>query len=183
MNKTPEILPLYYIDGVPTVRDSEIINLFRRMKESGRLETTFYDGSITSEEGFLQYMKSPDVALYIFLLGDETVGFAWLTDVNPPRTYAHFCMFPEAGRFILALGRLFLQRLLMATDAEGNYIFDVLLGATPFYNESAIHFVSKCGMVQLGVVPCFVYNAWRREKEDAVLSYTTRAALGIGEEG
>lgn len=157
-----KILPYTKVDGVPTLRDSDLVRLYLQMADEGRLEWAFYDGSVQSADDFLYFAKSTH--LYLFLNSDEEyLGFFWVTDLTPISCKVHFCMLAKAGKQVLKLGRMGLEFL-------GEH-FKVIEGVTPVKNILACKFIQKVGMIPIGVMPDRIYNFYADNTEDALISY------------
>ena len=158
------ILPYTFIDGLPTLRDSELETLYLTMLEEDKLQRVFYDGGIRSPEDFIRYFKSGGGWLYTFIDEDRNFyGFFWVNCFEGETCRVHFCMFNRAGKNILRLGREGIEFL--------KQYFRLIRGVTPADNSIACKFIEKVGMIPLGVMPNRIYNWWEERYEPALLSY------------
>lgn len=168
-----KIIPYCEVDGIRTYKDSEILGLYDKIKESGRAGVVFYDGGIKDREGFLSYMKHGDNSVYIVEEDGEIIGLSWLNMFRHKTAYLHFCFTCEWGKAVEA-AKIGLAALITMRDAGGRYLFDMFMGAPPLFNKHAIAFVKACGGKSLGVLPNAVWIADRNKSEDAELIYFTR---------
>ena len=179
------LVPYTKMDGVPTLKDSEIMELYDRMVADNVAETIFFDGQVTSREVWLDSVISGRNALYVVLVrdreggpfGDETIEPAaacWLNNFNGKAAEMHWCVFSKFwNNGSAALIRFAADKLIhMRNDEE--YVFDVLLGIIPVTNKRAIAMIQKAGAVADYVVPNALY-IYREEKSvDGVLIHWTR---------
>lgn len=162
-----KIIPYTRVDGIPTFKDSEIYNLYIRMVAENKLEKVFYDGSVTSPEGFLQMFNEGDQFLYVFMnIEGKFLGFFWINHFEGPSCRIHFCMFNSAGKNIIKLAKMGLEFL-------GKY-FRPLIGITPINNKVACKLIQKCGCISVGVMPEMIYNYYKQQNEEALISYYLR---------
>lgn len=160
-----KILPYTKIDGIPTLRDSDLYDLYLRLCCEEKLETVFYDGGVQSPDDFLNLFQKGNNWLYIFVAkgADKPLGFFWINHFEGYSCRVHFCMFKEAGRDVIRLGKMCLEYL-------GDY-FKLVRGVTPSNNKLACKFIVKCGMIPLGEEPDRIYNYYENRTEPALISY------------
>ena len=164
MDKEIRILPYTKVDGIPTLRDSDLYGLYARMAEEGKVESVFYDGGVRGPEDFLDLFKNRENWLYVYMAaGEKPLGFFWVNCFEGESCRVHFCMFREAGRHVLKMGRMCLEFL-------GKH-FRLVRGVTPTHNTLACKFIQKCGMVPVGTVPDRVYDYYQGKTGPALISY------------
>lgn len=168
------ILPFCKIDGVPTLRDSEIKALFEAMKEQGHLKTVFYDKSVVDADGFVREMKRRDTNFFaVYDLDKTPLAIFWLNTHEGRSARVHFCTFKAAFGRAPSIGRECLSRTLQM-KADDEYVFDCLIGITPADNKLAVRALKRAGMVASATIPSMLYNAYTNKPMDAVLGYCTR---------
>ncbi len=172
MNLT--ILPYSEVDGIRTATDSDIKRLFKRTAEDGIDSIVFYEGTIQTEDEFLRMARSHQILFYILMDGNETVGYTWLNRFENHTARQHFCIFKNYWGKSLDLGKTVLKSLIHMKDGNGNYLFDLLTGFVPAWNERAINFSLKCGGKSHGIIPNAIWNKKKQKSEDAVFIYYTR---------
>ena len=60
-----KVRPFIYVDGIPTMRDSELWGLFDKMLRDETESEVFYDSRISNHIDFIKFMKSPKNMLYV----------------------------------------------------------------------------------------------------------------------
>ena len=160
-------------DGIRTASNSDIKLLFRRTVADGLDKIVFYEGTIRTEDDFLR-MARGDVLFYILMDGVKTVGYMWLNRFENHTARQHYCVFKEYWGRSLDIGKWVLHEILHKKDNAGNYIFDLLTGFVPVWNQKAINFSLKCGGKTYGVIPNSIFNGETMQSEDAVFIYYTR---------
>lgn len=157
------IITYQHIDGIPTMRDSDIIRLFDRMFDEGLVDTVFYDGSIRNPETFINVMK--DNCLCVVEEEKKPVAFFWFTDRQARRAQIHFCFFREAreGR-AQEVAKFILERIKKAD-------IDCLIGYIPKFNIPAINFCKKIGVQFAGEIPNGIYNYKAGRSEACYIVY------------
>lgn len=138
-------------DGIPTLRDSDIMGLFDRMESEGLVDIVFYDGSIRDRETFMGIMKEN----FLCVVEDKgkAVAFFWLTDRQARSAQIHFCFFEEArGERAHEVGSFVLGEIIKAD------IVDCLVGYIPKFNVAAVEFFKKIGVRFAGGIPHGIYN-------------------------
>jgi len=167
------IIPYVEIDGIRTIKDSEIKELFARTKQDGLVETVFYDGYIRTADDFLLLMKNKFIFFWVLKDGEQTVGYVWLDRAEGKAIRQHYCTFKEYWGKAVELGKFVLDKI-MALQNDDGFIFSVLIGIVPEWNKKAIDFSVKCGGVNAGVIPNMIWNGYKEQTENAVLIYYTR---------
>jgi hypothetical protein len=165
-----------YIDGVPTFKDSAIMELFDRMEADGTIELVFFDGSVKTREEFLIKMKSVGTQLYMVFMKEEKypAAFIWLDQFKHKTAHGHFCVFSSHWGDAYKIGHEVLVRLVHLKDNNDRYIFDAIYGFTPVDNELAIKATTSAGMVVAGTLPNAYWYSSDDKSHDAVMTYFTR---------
>jgi hypothetical protein len=169
-----KIIQYGYYDGMPTLRDSEVMDLYRRMLRDKTADTVFYDGSIKNPKDFLLFIKS--CCTMIVAMSDDGVplGMGWLNNRRMRRADGHFCLFSNAwGKDSISVGKAMVEYAINL-KSDGEHIFDVIIGVTPKKYKLAINFAKKCGFVIVGDIPCAVYDFREGRSESATISYYQR---------
>jgi hypothetical protein len=168
------ILPYCEIDGIPTLKDSELAHLFDMIHDQGVLPVVFYDRTVTDRAGFVREMKRRDTWPFVVYGGDdEIMAIFWLNTFEGRSARIHFCGFPAIHGKAVQVARECLFRTL-TMQAHGGYVLDTLVGVTPVDNKLAIRMLTRAGMVGIGVVPGMLDNAYTHQPMDALVSYATR---------
>lgn len=165
------------IDGIRTYRDSEILELYRRLAAEGGAHV-FRDGSVKDEAAFLRMAKAPGTAFLVAHVRGRRAGVCWLNRFQGRFAQCNFFVFREFwGKDAKALGSWCLRKILSARTRDGDYLFDMLVGITPADNPAAVAFALRCGWVRRGVLPKGAFDAATGVSSPAVLTTATREEL------
>jgi hypothetical protein len=171
------LLPYTERDGIRTVPDSGIKELFERTVSDGSDKIVFYAGTIRDAEQFLCMAKRTDTLFYLLMIGSEVIGYFWLNRFENKGARFHFCTFKEYWGQNVDIGTWTLKEVLSWQDICGKYhLLDLLTGYVPVWNERAIKFSLKCGGKSAGVIPNAIWHEETQKSEDAVFIYYTRGA-------
>jgi len=170
------ILPYMTVDGVPTFRDSDLMNMFDKVERDGTVDAIFFDGSVKTREGFAAMMKRPGVQFYGVYVEDSAapVGFIWLDMFMQKTARGHFCAFSEYWGDAYKIGHEVLVRLLTMKDREGNYVLDAAYGFAPEDNEMAMIAAKAAGSKVGGTIPNAIYCESDGKSHPGVILYYTR---------
>ena len=171
------LLPYTTIDGIRTVPDSEIKQLFTRTAREGLDKIVFYEGTIKTEDDFLTAVKYKECLFYLVKSKKETIGYVWLNRFENHTARYHFCAFTDYWGHLEEVASTIMTTLMYMEDTEGNYFFDLLTGFIPAWNKRAIQFTLKNGGYSAGVIPNAIWNSEKQKSEDAVFIYYTRGDL------
>lgn len=176
------LIPYCSIDGVPTLKDSDLAGLFDKMERDGTVSSVFYGGEVCSRQEFVEYFQAADNRLWVVLDDDDnsiTSGYFWVNTFEGRSARIHFCLFREAWRKrkTQRIALTGIETLLWTKTGDGDYLFDCLIGVTPKKNRTACRFIKSIGAVEAGVVPQMLWNAWQGESMDALLTYFTRETV------
>ena len=167
------MIPYVPIDGIRTLKDSEIKALFAQTQKDGLVPILFYNGGIQTADDFLRYMQSTAL-LWIFKNEQrETLGYAWLDRFEDRTARIHGGIFKEHRKYASAIGRLAYERILYMKD-NGRYLYDVIIGIIPTTNKAAITFAKACGGQECGVIPKMMWDHYQQQSKDAMLLYFRR---------
>ena len=174
MNMT--LLPYMKSDGIPTLKDSEIM-----------AETIFFDGQLNSREEWLDSITTGRNALYVALLKTlepgpfgrskvEPAAICWLNNANGKAIEMHWCVFSKFWSNGSAdIMRFAADKLINMKSDDEEYVFDVLIGLVPVTNQRAISLSRKAGGIAEYVVPNALYDYRSSKSVDAMLVHYTRS--------
>lgn len=167
-------------DGVRSMTDSYVENLYLRAEEEGVTDMVFMDGSLNDPVLFLENMKY-NSHLFVIVSGVEVAGFCWVNHVRHRCASFHYCLFRDFwGDKADAIARFTLSTLLHMNDGHGGHMFDMLLGNTPLKNRAACVRVKRSHYMQvMGELPFGYFNAEAGESIPSLLSYVTRETLEV----
>lgn len=174
------LLPYCSIDGVPTLKDSELAALYDRMQRDGTVEQVFFAGEVQSADEFVAYFKLPGNRLWVHVddATQDFLGFCWLNTFEGRSARLHYNAFSEAwGQKTFEMAIQSVKTLLWMQDKQGEYLLDVLIGLTPTDNWRSCEFVQKVGAEVAGVIPKMLWNAYEQKSMDALMVYYTREKL------
>ena len=170
MGEQIKIIPYMTVDGVPTFKDSDIIEFYNRMVKDKTAELVFQDGSISSADEFLNTMRGPGCFLAVVYWQGEPVALGWANRFQGKVAQVHFCTFSEfwgERPIIPECGRRTCIYLMDALELDG------LFGLVPEKNKKAIAVTVEAGGKIIGKLPMGSYNKYTGKSETAViLSYT-----------
>ena len=168
------VLPYCELDGIPTLRDSDLLHLYDRMDAEGAAVSAYPYG----REHWLAEIKSRRSLLYVVLVNHEPGGMLWLNDFRGRYAHVHLVVFKEFhGRSYVDNGRSAVKTVLDGRDAKGQHIFDGFIGMIPEWNRLAIAYALRCGFKQAGVIPFGHYDHKQNQSVPAVLLALAREGL------
>ena len=172
------IKPCTKIDGIPSFKDSEIKNLWLRVKKEGFADNLFFDMREMNANIFLE-MARDKWWLFIIYDNDEICGFTWLNNFRGGKANVHFALFKgwRGGKGVKIIKQT--CKDLLEIKSNNKYLFDILVGAIPTRNKAACLFVSqiqrKWGKpCSIGVIKNYLYDYKKDSIMDAKVSYFTR---------
>jgi len=170
------LAPFAYRDGIPTMSDSFLMDLYVQTRDEGSDEYVFYDGPM-DPQGFVRMFKSPGNYLFLIEVDGERAGYVWLNGWKEFTATAHFCFFKSVrgnGKAV-EVGRGTVKWLFENMDLVAMY------GMTPEEYGPVLAFVQAIGMKILGTLPKAAWNYRKQKHSGCVISYTTREeVLGDG---
>jgi len=87
-----ELIPYTEVDGIRTMSDSFLMELFMRTRDEGSDEYVFYDGPMDFST-FVALFKTPGNFLFLIRADGDVVGYVWLNGWKEYTATAHFCFF------------------------------------------------------------------------------------------
>jgi hypothetical protein len=159
------------IDGVPTMRDSDIAWLYDKVEAEGLSGTLFHDGSIANKHEFVDYVKTPACIFFLITLTGKPFGFFWLNRIETTHAYCHFVAFPEFwgdGRTV-KVGQEAMKICLKE--------FDTIMGMLPSTNHFAINYLLKVGLHKIGNVPNLMWSEADQKPVEGTMLYITAEDL------
>lgn len=167
-------IPYFHVDGVPTFKDSQIMELWHRMEREGTAKRVFYGGTVLSAQDFLAYMKDPENHLWVFVEDGKPVAFFWLNNFEGRTARIHFCAFKAVwGDQARKIGADALKLCLEDRDGEGP-LLDCLIGYTPAKNRLVRRFIREIGMETVGEVPALLFDAQEEQGVKGLIVSCTR---------
>ena len=166
-----KILPYTLIDGVPTLKDSDIIQIYNWMKNDQTLETVFYNVSKEklTDRFFLKFWKRNDLKMFVLLHENKVGGMIWFDRIVDSTATIHINAFKWTwGNISVMLFRKAVCRIF----AEQN--IDVMIGQIPEINKKAIKFSDRVGFDKSGIIPKALYVERLKKKVDAYISYAVK---------
>jgi len=170
------IVPYTRIDGVPTFKDSTLMEMFDKVERDGTIDAIFFDGGVKTRQDFLLMMRRFDTQFYGVYVKDSEVpvGFIWLDMFMQKTARGHFCAFSEYWGDAYKIGHEVLVRLLTMKDDKGDYVLDAVYGFTPEDNELALTATKAAGFRVAGTLPYAFYYESDKRSHHAVMMYYTR---------
>lgn len=155
------LFPYTDIDGIPTMTDSFVMGLYKKMEDEGMAHKVFIERVIKTKEGFLYLMKFKKNKLFVLKKKDEIGGIFWINNFGVRTAECHFCLFSVIyGKENIKLINNVVCMLLEMKCGE-NYLFDMLYGVIPESNIIARRWAKKMGFNSLGMMPSAVFDASR----------------------
>lgn len=170
------------IDGIPTLKDSQITLLYRKSKAEGTLGWAFSSidcDTYLTEERFLAFYKFGAVKMWVVLYDGRIAGWIWLDDIRDRNCRLHYNFFKWAIRKGLTqeIGIECLDYFFKLENQNNHTIFDVIRGETPSFNKLAVGYLKKLGMKVVGSIDKMAWNSKRYKAYPMVISYITRELL------
>jgi RimJ/RimL family protein N-acetyltransferase len=145
---TITIIPYVEVNGMRTIPDERLKDIYNRMANEGTLSTVFYGSQINSEADFINFFKNGSNFICVAFLDKEMCGFTWINSLNETYAFMHFCFFKEFwGKRMEGIGKA-------CFDYYKSWNrFKVFIGMIPDFNKRAIKFAKRMGYVELGTIP------------------------------
>lgn len=175
-----DIVPYVEINGVRTVTDQQIKDIYHKMESDGTLGIVFTSSSMKSPDEFLRIMKLPSNLPVVLFIDNALSGIAWINGIEDNHAFAHFCFFKETwGQVSEDMGRKLIEYWFSFPDGNGGKAFDVIIGRIPSFNAKAIRFVEKIGFKKVGEIPLME----RRPDGDRAPATILYCSRSYGQEG
>lgn len=166
------------IDGIPTLKDSQLAVLFNKAKAEGTLKYILYgiNYDAMTEKQFIDWFKFSACKMWVVLYQQKLVGWIWIDDIRLKAGRLHYNFFRWAIKAGITgeIGRQCLKYFLNLKGADGNYVFDVIRGETPAFNKLAVGYLKKLGMTVVGTIDKMAWSFDRQKAYPMVISYMTR---------
>jgi len=163
---TIKILPYMRLDGIPTFRDSELIAMFNRMVSDGTIGTVFPDGSVSTHDQFIDFIKGPNKLVLVAKVDGIPAMWAWIDMAELDMARAHFCVFSDHwGKDSVAVGTEMTKK---AKEIMG---VSILVGFVSSKNKKAINFAKQCGFKESGELPAGWMDAGGEKSPTTILFY------------
>jgi RimJ/RimL family protein N-acetyltransferase len=175
-----KLLPYTSIDGIPTFKDSDIVQMYHWMKKDRTLKTVFYnvDSELLTEIFFIRFWKRQDLKMFVVLSENRVAGLIWLDRIIDSTAMIHINSFKWIwGRSSVSVFRRATCEILT------KHGIDVLIGQIPITNEKAIKFSEKVGFLKCGIIPKSLYIHLLDKKVDAFVSYACKDRFLIPDQG
>ena len=151
MNYT--IIPIINMADKCTVTDEFLLAIWQRMIDEGKARWVFYDGSITTGDEWLLFIKSP--LNYTLTVMDDNGAIrmiAWLNCYENKSARVHYC---NLGKYNRGVGKAVREYWSNLRDQDGNRLLKTLVGITPETNNLAVKMVKLLGFTVIGTIPHF----------------------------
>jgi hypothetical protein len=152
--------PYRTVDGVPSFKDSEIVQLFERAKAERLLPLVMYncDPDMSAEAFLRMYKGSTLRQLWLVFYGDDLAGWIWIDDLASRTARSHFCLFRwvSQGRLSEEIGRDMFRQL-FDTKFKSGATLRLLRAEMPGFNKPGLWFLENVGMKSIGQIPNCAY--------------------------
>ncbi|SIO36697.1 hypothetical protein [Halodesulfovibrio marinisediminis] len=162
------------------LNEQELAIIWKKLCDERKKKIVFYDGEITTEEEFIQFMQDDMNYVYAVYERGEVLALVWLNNFLGRCAMMHFTMFynskgKEQGT------ALFLLNFMLFSQHEGQYCFDAFYGLTPRVYRHVLSFIKKLGFRLVTEMPSSVFFQKKEKKclKSAVLSIIRREYLNI----
>lgn len=163
------LLPYTKVNGIATMTDSDLLEIYDKFKEQGLSDILFSDGSVTTRKEFVKDMTASHTMSFVPCLDGEPMGIIWLNRFEKTTAHGHFGFFKECW----GTGnprRAARQFMKWATSN----IFHTLIGVVPSWNTFAKAGCRAVGMHRLGEVPGYLYSKRDQKPITATLFYISK---------
>lgn len=168
------------VDGVRTLKDSQIAALFEKAKQENVLRTVMYSDDIEqfTSKAFITIFKSEMRASWLVFYDGKLAGWVWLDDFGHRTARIHFCLFKWLGKekLTVQVGRESLWQLLNM-KFRNDIKLAAIRGETPSFNKLALRFIQKVGLRVIGEIPSAAYRHQDGMTYPMVYSYINRDVL------
>jgi hypothetical protein len=168
------------VDGIRTLRDSQIASLFKQARDEGVLQWVMYSQNTTAmtERGFIDYFKDESRVLWMVYCGERLAGWVWLDDLGHRSARIHFCFFRwlSKERLTIRVAREALWFLLGVKFRNGASL-QIIRGETPTFNKKAVRFIERVGLKVIGEMPQAAFHFSAGTSSSMLYSYVNRDML------
>jgi hypothetical protein len=150
---TYHVIPIINVGESCNVSDYWLRAIWYKMVEDGKEKWVFYDGSVTNENEWLDFIKAPYNYPVIVRNDDTTSGcIAWLNHYENKSARGHYC---GLGVYHRGVGQAVMNYWKNLKSADGEPVLLTILGITPETNKPACRMLKVLGFTLLGVIPNF----------------------------
>jgi RimJ/RimL family protein N-acetyltransferase len=171
------------VDGVPTLKDSQLTHLFEKAKEERLLPLVMYNvNPDTPTAAFLRmYKNNAGRILWLVFYDDELAGWVWLDDIANRTARSHFCFFRWLSRAKISeeAGREMFWQLFQLKSRNG-VMLQVIRAEMPAFNKPALWFLEKVGFSIVGEIPNAAYRFSTGKFYPMIYLYMTKDMLKMG---
>ena len=166
------VIPYVWAKDHWTLPHTVVSDIWKKMLDEGISRTLFCSGSITKEEQFHLFMRSPFNCVMTQWLGEEIVFLGWLNNFMSNSAYAHFTCFKKiwGTRTVEAMKNAF-KYWFDFKNNDGSQILDTIIGIIADDNQLALNLVKKCGVRVLGTIPNYSKNSYANKKVGGNVCY------------
>jgi len=162
------IMPYTKIDGIPTIRDSQIADIYNKIFEDGIQDSFFYDGEVGSTAEWVHFIKSGKVILWQLFCDDVPMGFCYFSEYTQASANCHFLVYKEfwGSGDALPAGK--------NAMTEALKIFSTITGMCPTTNRFAVRYLQNVGLKIIYDVPNALWSEKEGKAINGTLLYITR---------
>jgi hypothetical protein len=175
-----KLKPYQTIDGVPSFKDSELVNLLERAKEERLFPLVMYnmDPEMSAATFLHMYKSGAGRHLWLVFYDGELAGWVWLDDIANRTARSHFCLFRwvSKNRFSEQIGREMFWQLFSLKFRNGATL-QVIRAEMPKFNKPGLWFLENVGMRVIGEIPSGAYRFSTGKFYPMVYLYATKDML------
>lgn len=173
------LIPYVKVNEEWTIPDELMRGLYQQMRKEGTDKTVFYSGTVKTEEEWMSMAKSGRTHTAVLLQDSGApAAIGWLNNYSHKSAHAHWLCFK--GIWGTPLTKEAIDKSLrywFHFHADGDPLFDVLLGIWPEDNKYIRKFAEEAGFTVIGTIPSLLYNYWEDRTVGAVFSYIERGKV------
>lgn len=172
------VYPIVEDNGIWNVSNDVLYATWKAIVAEGKDKLLFYDGSVTSPEGFVRFVKAPG-NFPLFVVEEESGNIhmlAWLNGLMNGTAQSHFC---SVGKYRRGAAEKIIEYW-MSLEHEGKKIIHALIGITPEPLKAAVKLAKLAGYTVLGTIPNFCNMVYEARRVPGVISYYARGGNGDG---
>lgn len=172
MDKNYFILPYIKVDGIPVLRDSELIAIYNKLVAEKLDIILFSTEAEMSPDRFVSIMKSDGTLLLLAEDSENNIaGILWLNRFEGKSARMHFCIFKNWWGKSSEIMQLFREHVFSLVDSFGLPIFNTVVGYIPSVNTHAIRCALRDGCKLCGVIPDYFWDYRVGKMIDATVVY------------
>lgn len=160
------------------LNEQEFRTIWQTLCIEGKKDIVFYDGQITSEDEFIQFMQDDMNYVYVAYEGANPLALVWVNNFLGRCGMIHFTMFYNSKGREECIG-LYLLNFLLFSKCGDEFCFDALYGLTPRVYRHALRFIEKLGFRLVAEMPASVFFQKKGKNclKSAVFSIIERSAI------